>query len=79
MTDEVFKHERKSLPYQQKICNTLHYLGTYNKNTYKLVDKRNAFTHPDITKQNGLEEFNQEDVLNAYEIVHNLIQNQIKI
>lgn len=79
VTDEVFKHERKSLPYQQKICNTLHYLGTYNKNTYKLVDKRNAFTHPDITKQNGLEEFNQEDVWNAYEIVHNLIQNQIKI
>ena len=79
VNDEVFKHERKSLPYQQKICNTLHYLGTYNNNTYKLVEKRNAFTHPDMTKQNGLEEFNQEDVLNAYEIVHNLIQNQIKI
>lgn len=77
LNGEIFKHEWKKLPYQQKICNTLHRLGTYDNNTYKLVEKRNAFTHPNTSKQSGLEEFNVQDVLNAFELVHKLIQNQV--
>lgn len=73
----IFKHEWKKLPYQQKICNTIHCLGTYDNNTYKLVEKRNAFTHPNTSKQSGLEEFDVQDILNTFELVHKLIQNQV--
>lgn len=77
--DEVFKNERNNLPYHQKICNTLYHLGAYGKDIYNLVNKRNRFTHPDASKQIELEEFDVQDVQNAFELVHNLIQNQAKI
>lgn len=79
MNDKAFKSELRSLPYLQKICNTLNHLGVYNSNVFNLIEKRNAFTHPNMSKQNGLEEFGLEDVLNAFEIVHNLIFNQEKL
>ena len=63
----------------QKICNTLNYLGAYSNDVYNLVMKRNAFTHPDMSKQDGLEGFGVEEVLKAFDLVHNLIQNQGKI
>jgi len=76
---EVFRTELRSLPYMQKICNTLNYLGAYSNDVYNLVMKRNAFTHPDMSKQDGLEGFGVEEVLKAFDLVHNLIQNQGKI
>lgn len=76
---EPFKHELKSLPYFQKICNTLYLLGSYSDNALDVVNKRNAFTHPNMSKQEGLEEIGVKDVLNAFDIVHKLIQNQAKI
>lgn len=79
VSNEVFKHDKRNLPYQQKIYNTLYHLDTYGNNIYKLVDKRNAFTHPDSSKQNELVEFDMQDVLSAFDIVHNLIQNQDEI
>lgn len=79
INNEVFRHDKKSLPYQQKIYNTLYHLGLYGNNIYKLVDKRNAFTHPDATKQKELVKFDMQDVLSAFDLVHNLIQNQYEI
>ena len=42
--------------------NTIYKLGTYGNDIYKLVDKRNAFTHPDASKQDELESFDEQDV-----------------
>ncbi|MBP5422824.1 MAG: hypothetical protein J6Y78_10330 [Paludibacteraceae bacterium] len=77
--NEIFKSEKKNLPYLQKICNTLHHLGTYDSNTYKLVEKRNDFIHPNVSKQKKLAEFGAQDVLNAFGLVHNMIKKQDKI
>ena len=79
MQDQVFKHEKKNLPYMQKICNTLHFLGSYCCFTYKLVEKRNAYIHPNMSKQDELVEFDVNDVIEAFELVHKLIKNQEKI
>ena len=46
----------------KKIYNTIYKLGTYGNDIYKLVDKRNAFTHPDASKQDELESFDEQDV-----------------
>ncbi len=40
--NEVFRHDKKSLPYQQKIYNTLYYLGLHGSNIYKLFKFRKS-------------------------------------
>ena len=47
--------------------------------TYKLVEKRNDFIHPNVSKQKKLAEFGAQDVLNAFGLVHNMIKKQDKI
>lgn len=79
VNNEVFRQDNKSLPYKQKIYNTLYHLGIYGNNINRLVDKRNAFTHPNETKQEELVEFDIQDVLKTFDLVHKLIQNQEKI
>lgn len=76
---ETLLLDKKSLPYYQKICNTLMLLGAYSTHAYDIVKKRNAFEHPNADWQDSLQEFDISDVQNVFEIVHQLIQNQDNI
>ena len=65
-----------SLPYFQKICNTLHVVGAYNQDAYNIVTKRNNFTHPNLIENDEIEKFSVHDVLSVFGLVKQLIINQ---
>ena len=67
--------ENPSLPYFQKICNTLHVVGAYNLNAYNIVSKRNNFTHPNLIENDEIERFTIQDVLDVFGLVGQLIMN----
>lgn len=71
-----FDKENPSLPYFQKICNTLHVVGAYNQNAYNIVVKRNNFTHPNLIENSEIEKFTVEDVVSVFGLVEQLILNQ---
>ena len=71
-----FDKENPSLPYFQKICNTLHVVGAYNLNAYNIVAKRNNFTHPNLIENSEIEKFTIQDVLSISNMVDQLIMNQ---
>jgi hypothetical protein len=71
-----FDKENPSLPYFQKICNTLYVVGAYNQNAYNIVVKRNNFTHPNLIENSEIEKFTVEDVVSVFGLVEQLIMNQ---
>lgn len=71
-----FDRFNPNLPYFQKICNTLHVLGSYNLDAYNIVAKRNNFTHIDLIENNGIENFTIRDVLSIFNMVEQIIMNQ---
>lgn len=73
----VFNKENPSLPYFQKICNVLHFVGSFNNNAFNIVSKRNNFTHPDLIENSEIETFSVQDVITIFDIVEQLIMNQL--
>ena len=71
-----FDRPNPSLPYFQKICNTLHMLGSYNLDAYNIVAKRNNFTHIDLIENNEIEIFTVRDFLTIFNLVEQIIMNQ---
>ena len=72
----LFDTDKPSLPYFQKICNTLHFVGSYNLSAFSIVTKRNKFTHPNLIENSEIETFTIHDVLSIFNIVEPLIMNQ---
>lgn len=70
-----FNTEKPSLPYFQKICNTLHVVGSYNLSSFNIVTKRNNFTHPNLIENSEIETFTVHDVLTVFDIMEPLIMN----
>ena len=64
-----WKYADKRLPYFIKISNTLYHVGAYDSNIQKLVDKRNAFTHP----KHKLTYFSVKDILDIFTVVEKII------
>ena len=64
-----WKYADKRLPYFIKITNTLYHVGAYDSNIQKLVDKRNAFTHP----KHKLTYFSVKDILDIFTVVEKII------
>ena len=71
-----FDTDKPTLPYFQKICNTLHVVGSYNLSAFSIVTKRNKFTHPNLIENSEIETFTTHDVLSIFDIVEPLIMNQ---
>ena len=71
-----FDTDKPNLPYFQKICNTLHVVGSYNLSAFSIVTKRNKFTHPNLIENSEIETFTIHDVLSIFDIVEPLIMNQ---
>lgn len=72
----VFDKDNPSLPYFQKICNTLHVVRAYNLDAFNIVAKRNNFTHPNLIENDEIEKFTVKDVLSVFNLVKQIIMNQ---
>ncbi|MBD2757107.1 response regulator [Spirosoma validum] len=66
-------HFSPNIPYKQQLFNVIHFAGFSSDRTVDIVSKRNAFQHPDLTKNESFAEINLQDVIMIFEVVYKLV------
>lgn len=61
-----------SISYKQQICNLFYFAGLSSDKIVSVVDKRNAFQHPNLIKNDKFAIVSQQDVIDVFEIVYAL-------